>query len=265
MIYNLASSLLLFVFTSYSDSTSNLRLVPVDPTAEAENVNLTIQYPENNELKNSLPILVQIRNEGYPLGIETETQRRYEIRKCDKGQTIRVVIDDNPYILLNEDDAPSDAFDNHDLYFRQSVQTFLKNNIKAGDHLIRVYPAYSFGESVRGDGSYNASIFCFKKQGITKIDLSAPMITYNEPQGSFSSKQPILIDFLVHNCVLSQDGYKVKLSIDDKEVQTFTTFQPYYMYDLPKGSHKITLQLVDRKGALVNNPYSLSSRTITIW
>jgi hypothetical protein len=264
MYHSLVTSLLLFIFTSYSDSSHSLRIVPVDQSPDADNVQLTIQYPEDNELKNSLPIHVQVRVDGFPLGIETELPRRKEIRACDKGQTIRVVVDDNPYILLNEDDAPSDAFDNHDVYFRQSVETHIKQNIKPGDHLIRVYPAYSYGEAVRGDGSYNASTFCYKKQGITKIDLSAPMITYNEPTGSFKSNQPILLDFLVNNCELSSGGYTVKLSIDGKAVKTLTSSMPNYIYGLSKGSHIIKLELLDRTGKLVNNPFTSPSRTITV-
>lgn len=195
MIHSLIPTFILSFFTSFAAATSNLRIVSVDPSPEADNVDLTIQYPEENELKQSLPILIQIRVDGFPLGIETETPRRKEIRASDKGQTIRVVIDDMPYILLNEDNAPTDAFDNHDVYFRQSVETKLKDSIKQGDHLIRVYPAYSYGEAVRGDDTYNASVFSYKKQGIAQIDLNAPMITYNEPQGNFSSSMPILLDF----------------------------------------------------------------------
>jgi len=258
------SSLLLFTFTSYSGDKSQLRIVPVDPSPEATNIDVTIQYPEDNELKNSLPIHVQVRVDGFPLGIETMLPRREEIRACPKGQTIRVAIDDQPYILLNEDDAPSDAFDNHDLYFRQSVETLIKNNIKPGDHLIRAYPAYSYGEAIRGDGTYNASLFCFKKQGITKIDLKQPMITYNEPQGVFSGSKPILLDFLLTNCELSEDGYKVRMSIDGSVFKIITSYQPYYLYGLGKGSHTIQLELIDRKNNPVNNLFSSPSRTISI-
>ncbi len=264
MFNSLLPSLFLFIFANFTDSSKSFRLVPVELTPEPGYVELTIQYPEDDELKNSLPILVQVRVEGYPLGIETEIQRRKEIRACNKGQTIRVVVDDNPYILLNEDNAPTDAFDNHDAYFRQSVETKIKSNIKQGDHLIRVYPAYSYGEAVRGDGCFNASTFCFKKSGISKINIKDPMITYNEPQGVFSSSQPVLLDFLTHNCSLSKDGYKVRLIIDGKMMEELTNSLPYYMHGLSKGSHTIKLELIDRSGKAINKPFTSPSRTITI-
>lgn len=264
MFLSLLPSILMFIFTNYSDKTENIRIVPMKASPDADYVLLTIQYPEDDELKNSLPIHVQIRVEGFPLGIMTEDPRSEEIRACDKGQTIRVVIDDNPYILLNEDDAPSNAFDNHDAYFRQSVETYVKDNIKTGDHLIRTYPAYSYGEAVRGDQSYNASTFCFKKQGISKIDLSAPMITYNEPQGTFQAGKPILLDFLVHNCSLSDDGYHVDFIVDGQQVKALTSPQPYYIYGLPKGDHMIKLELKDKSGNLVNNPFTSPARKISI-
>lgn len=260
----LLPSLLMFVFTSYSSTKDPIRIVPMAPAAEPEYVEVTIQHPEDDELKQSLPILVEVRIEGYALGINTEDQKAEEIRACPKGQTIRVVLDDNPYILLNEDDAPSDAFDNHDAWFRTQVETFIKDNIKPGDHLLRAYAAYSFGEAVRGNKTFNMSTFCFKKQGITKIDLSAPMITYNEPQGVFKGDQPILLDFLCNNCELSAGGYKVRLTIDGKEIQKLTSSNPYYIYGLSKGNHTVKLELLSPSGRVVNNPFTTPERTITI-
>jgi len=264
MLNVLIPSCLLFIFTSYSSSIDSIRVIPVSETAESENIELTIQYPEANELKNSLPIHVQVRVEGYPLGIITDDPRQKEIRSCDKGQTIRVVVDDNPYILLNQDNAPTDAFDNHDAYFQDSVETRIKDNIGVGDHLLRVYPAYSYGEAVRGKDTFDWSIFCFKKQGITKIDLKAPMITYNEPQGVFSGGKPILLDFLCHNCTLSEDGYQVRLSVDGKMVKKLSSAQPYYLYGIEKGSHKIKLELIDSSGKVVGGLFTSATRTISV-
>jgi len=263
MLSSLVPSVLLFMFASYS-SMENVRVVPVTSTPEADNLVVVIQYPDDNDVVTSLPILAQVRVDGYPLGITTEQQRKDEIRACDKGQTIRIMIDDNPYIPLNEDDAPTNAFDNHDYYFEQVVETKIKDNIKQGDHLIRAYPAYSYGESVHGDKTFQASIFSYKTKGITPIDLDAPMITLNEPQGTYKGDQPILLDFMIHNFELSSDGYKIRLSIDNKVMRMITTYQPFYIYGLPKGSHTIKLEVIDTKEKVVQAQFCCPSRVISV-
>lgn len=263
MLNSLVPSILLFMFASYSNL-EKVRVVPVTSSPEADNIVVILQYPEDNDVATSLPVLAQVRVDGYPLGITTDEQRKDEIRACDKGQTIRLVLDDNPYIPLNEDDAPTNAFDNHDYYFEQVVETKLKDNIKQGDHLIRVYPAYSYGESVHGDKTFQAAVFSYKTKGITPINLQDPMITYNEPQGTFKGDQPILLDFLIHNFELSSDGYKVRLTIDGKVMRIITSFQPFYIYGLPKGSHTIKLEVLDGSDKVVQAPFCCPSRVISV-
>jgi hypothetical protein len=90
------------------------------------------------------------------------------------------------------------------------------------------------------------------------------MITLNEPQGTYKGDQPILLDFLIHNFELSSDGYKIRLSIDNKVMRMITTYQPFYIYGLPKGSHTIKLELLDTKDKVVQAPFCCPSRVISV-
>ena len=47
--------------------------------------------------------------------------------------------------------------------------------------------------------------------------------------------------------IVSADGLKVRLIIDDKIIRDLVSWCPYYIYGLKKGEHKITLELIDKQ------------------
>jgi hypothetical protein len=97
-------------------------------------------------------------------------------------------------------------------------------------------------------------------------DLSLPYITYNEPSNQmyWTEGSPVLLDFYVTNTELSPDGYKVRLTIDGKVQRIISSWQPYYLYGLKKGSHKIELDLIDETGHAVEGPFSSASQQIAV-
>jgi hypothetical protein len=56
----------------------------------------------------------------------------------------------------------------------------------------------------------------------------------------------------------------VRLTIDGKVNRSLTSWQPYYIYGLKKGRHKIRLELLDSKDKLVPGLYNAPEQTITI-
>ncbi len=98
------------------------------------------------------------------------------------------------------------------------------------------------------------------------IDLQKPYLTYNEPQGRFpkSKSNPILLDFLLSNCDLSADGYKVRFTVDNKVIQTLTDYVPYYLYGLSSGKHTVKLELLDNKDKIVPGYFNVTEREIEI-
>jgi len=245
---------------------NEIRIVPVEPTPEPDNVRVRIVFPEENEVKTKNPVHLQIKVEGYPL--ETESYflpRTEELVNDPNGQSIHVVIDDNPYFSLYE--AIIDAEDNVQVYYNQTLDYDIPYPLNPGIHVIRAFPARTYGESLKGSGCFVSSIFYFRvKKNDQKIDLSMPYLTYNEPQGSFkyNPSQPILLDFLISNCQLSKDGYKVRLSIDGNNQRILTQWVPYYIYGLSKGTHIFRLELLDHQNKLVVGPYNDVQRSIKI-
>lgn len=245
---------------------NRVRTMPVARTPEANTIVLTIAVPKDGTVVPGSPVWVQFRIDGFALGAgSSQFDRAAEIATTNKGQTVHVVIDNHPYFAVNE--PAIDPFDEGGYYYDMSYKFEVPFRLKSGEHTIRVFPARSFGESLKGDKAFHAITFyvgaASDKQ---QVDLSQPYLTYNEPsdQMPLSADKPILLDFYVSNAELSSDGYKVRLSIDGKVNRTLSTWQPYYIYGLKRGKHTIRLELLDESNKLISGPFNDVERTITV-
>ncbi len=244
-----------------------IQVVPVTPTPDPDHVRTAILYPKNKELKTTAPVKGQILLEGYPIGTDTEQPRKKEIWNDSEGQSLHVFIDNQPYFSLNE--ALINALDDAEDYFDQTVDFTIPFKLEPGMHVIRAFPVRSYNESVKTDGAFAASTFYYQvKKEATSINLSAPYLTYNEPQGEYDydkkNEQPILLDFYLTNCELSKDGYKVRLTLDNTIQRTLISWQPYYLYGFGKGMHKVRLELLDPSNTPVPGSFNDVTRTIVI-
>ena len=242
-----------------------LRVVPMEPTSESDNITVKINFPAQGDVKMSNPVDIEATDEGFPLGVVTDVPRKSEIYNDPKGQTIHFFIDDKPYFAVNE--MFVDALDNNELYYTSTIQGRIPFHLSPGAHVIRAFPCRSFNESLKGDGCYAVRLFYFqKKEPLKGVDLSGPYLTYNEPQGDYdySPNEPILLDFYITNCQLSQDGYKVQLWVDGKKARVLTRWIPYYLYGLSKGRHKIRLQLLDPSNKVISGLYNDTEREIVL-
>jgi len=242
-----------------------VRIVPVDPTPEPDHVTTKILFPQNGEVKSSSPIKGQIRVAGFPLGVDSDFPRKKEVYNDNEGQSLHIFIDNQPYFSVNE--ALINALDDIEEYFDQTADFAIPFKLQPGMHVIRVFPVRSYNESLKDDGCFAASVFYYKKKAENpQIDLSQPYLTYNEPQGeySYSAGEPILLDFYITNCQLSRDGYKVRFTLDNNVQRTMTSWQPYYIYGLKKGVHRVRLELLDPSNKPVSGMFNDVQRTIVI-
>jgi hypothetical protein len=252
---------------SEAPNTKSIQVVPVEPSPDPDQVETRILFPKQGEVKSSSPVKGQILLEGFALGVDTEMPRRKEIWDDQEGQSLHIFIDNQPYFAVNE--ALIDALDDVQDYFDQQADFEIPFKLQPGMHVIRTFPARSYNESVKSERAFAASIFYYQeKKDNPQIDLSKPYITYNEPQGEYDldrkNPQPILLDFYVTNCELSRDGYKVRLTIDNDNMRVLTSWQPYYIYGLKKGMHRIRLELLDLKNNPVPGMFNDVTRTIVI-
>ncbi|MGB7979148.1 MAG: hypothetical protein WCF19_08370 [Chlamydiales bacterium] len=265
-MHALLSTLILAVMavTPSDSNISSIRTMPVARTPESSTIILRIAIPQDGELVGS-PTWIQFRIDGFALGAPSQFGRASEIVQTDMGQTVHVVIDNKPYFPINE--PALDPFDEGGYFYDMSYKFEVPDRLDPGMHTIRMFPARSFGESLKGENTFAAiNFYVGKEKNKPGRDLSLPYITYNEPsdQLPLSANQPVLLDFYVTNAELSPDGYKVRLTIDGKTNRTITSWQPYYIYGLTSGKHTIRLELLDKENKPVAGEFNDVTQTIYI-
>lgn len=242
-----------------------VRVLPVPRTPESNSVVLAIAVPKNGEVKVKNPVWIQFRLDGYPLGAGSPSMRTGEVATSKMGQTLHIIVDDRPYFAVNE---PSiDPFNEDGYYYDSSYKFEIPYRLSEGIHTLRMFPARSYGESLKTPSAYQVAYFYVGSRGGSfDSDLDRPYLTYNEPsdQIPLSENKPVLLDFYVSNTELSPDGYKVLLTVDGRVKRTLTSWQPYYIYGLQKGSHTIRLQLMDPRGLQVKGSFNDVERTIRV-
>lgn len=271
---NLKRYTLLFLFAlsslhaaTHEEISPNLgpvRVVPVEPTPEPGHVQISINYPKAGEVRGS-SVSLQANVGGFPLGVMSQFPRRYEIYNDRKGQTLRIILDDNAYYSIDE--SFLDSLDNHETYYDQAITFAIPEYLEPGMHVLRIFPVRSFQESLKCDNCFVARVFYSGWQDDNlDVDISQPFLTYNQPLGVYRvrPREPILLDFFISNCQLSKDGYKVRLTIDDGDQRILTQWVPYYIYGLRRGTHTIRLELLNPQNRKVPGRFNDVTHKIEI-
>ncbi len=247
------------------ESDDSIQVIPVARAPESSVVVLALAIPQQGKVYDSNPVWVQFRIDGYALGMNTPGARADELAQSEMGQTLHVIVDNEPYLAVK--DNAIDPFNEEGYYYDTSYKFKLPYRLKEGMHTVRLFPARSFGESLKGENTYQAITFYVgSKSNRSDMDLGKPYLTYNEPTNQLylTESKPVLLDFYLSNCELSADGYKVRLTIDGKVKRTLSSWQPYYIRGLEAGSHTVRLQLIDRSGKQVPGAFNDVERNIRI-
>jgi hypothetical protein len=245
------------------EHSGEVRVIPVQRTPEPNEVETRFSFPSKGELKTEAPFKGQIRLEAYSLGFYSDFLRAREIRENSEGQAMHIILDGNEYISINE--AIDDIAENEEIDLDQTLEFTIPSKLSPGAHVLRAFPVRSFGECLKGSNCFAATYFYYKtKNDSANIDLSKPYLTYNQPDGEYKVGMPILVDFMLTNAQLSNDGYKVRLTIDGSDKRILTDWVPYYVYGLKKGSHTIKLELLDPQGKVIAPLFNDLHRTIVV-
>lgn len=257
--------LLIFTIIPYLAFCNSIELIPVDPTPQPNSVIVRIVYPEQEKANQTNSVWVQVRLQGYALGTDSQFPRSKQLANSDRGQALHIVVDNKPYFPIS---GPGiDPYDEIGDYFEESYKFLLPFDLKDGEHTLRVYCARSFGESLKNKSSFAAIRFVVGQvEKVDGIDLNKPLLTYNEPSMRFfyEVNQPILLDFFLSNCELSEKGYKVRVTIDDSFEEIVTAWQPFYIQGLKRGKHKIKLELLDANNRLASGSYNSITRAFIV-
>ncbi len=130
-------------------NTSGIRIMPVARTPEATTVALKIAVPREDQVV-SYPTWIQFRIDGYALGAgSSQFERASELVNSKLGQSVHVVIDDRPYFAVNE--PAIDPFNEATYFYNMSYKFKVPFSLSSGAHTLRMFPARSYGESLKGE------------------------------------------------------------------------------------------------------------------
>ena len=185
--------------------------------------------------------------ENYELGAQTAGPNPERLANSGKGQHIHFILNNQPYSAHYEAN--------------------FKKEVPKGVHHLVAFLSRSYHESVKNDNSVvvRKLIVGNDAKDSLGIDLDAPTLIYSRPKGEYSGKgtENILLDFFVLNTTLSEDGYKVRATVNGEEF-ILTEWVPYIITGLPKGEVKLKLELLDSQNNNVSGPFNTVERSITL-
>ena len=136
---------------------TSVRIVPVQPTPEPDNVETTIIFPKEGQVLYGNPVKVQVRLIGFPVGVMSDFDRKNEIFNDSNGQSLLVFVDNHHPIEIYKSFV--DSLDNNNIFYKLTLTTRVPFYLKEGMHVIRAFPDRSFGESLKQPGNYAVSTF----------------------------------------------------------------------------------------------------------
>ncbi|MBI4141178.1 hypothetical protein HY485_05055 [Candidatus Woesearchaeota archaeon] len=207
--------------------------VKVVPRSAEEMVKINIVSPQEEEIIDSDTARIIFTVENFRVSVG--------------GNAVHVVLNNGPIIK----------------YFGNG--SLVLSSLAEGRNVVRIFPAKGWGESVKDMDAFVMRQFYVKKKNSELLNVNAPMLTYNEPAGFYSSVEAkrLLLDFLVHNVVLSKNGYRVRYSLDGVSRELFAA-QPVYLTNVGSGAHKVVLELVDKNGNLAEGNFVRTQRDFVV-
>jgi len=183
----------------------------------------------------------------YNLGEVTERNgMAANLANSDKGQHIHFILDNEPYSAHYEPE--------------------FKREMPEGTHYLVAFLSRSYHESVKNNHSFIAEKMVIGTPSDDKnVDFDKPTMIYSRPKGEYVGKdtENLLLDFFLLNTTLSEDGNKVRATINGQEFM-ITEWAPYVVKGLSKGEVTIKLELLDSDGNLIPGGFNDVTRTVTL-
>ena len=173
------------------------------------------------------------------------------------GPHLRLWLDDQPY---------GDIYD--------LSQPIVLENLTAGTHTLRAIALRPWQESFKNEGAYAQSSFhLFARSSHNQHDADQPLLTYNEPSGTYAAGQPVLLDFYLTNAPLHaiarQDDsdeikdWRIRATVNG-ETFPIANWQAAYLQGFKPGKNWVKLELVDEAGKPLNPIFNETVVALTI-
>lgn len=184
---------------------------------------------------------------NYELGAQTMSPNAQILANSGKGQHIHFILNNQPYSA-------------------HYTPNFEKE-LPEGVHHLVAFLSRSYHESVKNENSVVVKKMIVGNNPTDSIgvDENAPTLIYSRPKGTYKGKdgENLLLDFFVLNTTLSENGNKVKATINGTQF-LITEWVPHVVKGLPKGEVTVNLELIDAQGNLIPGPFNKVTRTVVL-
>jgi hypothetical protein len=223
----------------------NLKLTMQTESFDYPEAAIGLLSPEEFSFDKPDTVKFKFSVESFSLGNLTADYLSHRCANSAKGQHIHFILDNKPYEAL----------------YKPQTKVYLSQ----GNHLMLAFLSRSYQESIKTKTAY---VLKQIKVGDTKLpdyDLTKPLLFFSRPKGIYigADTAKVLLDFYLVNTVLSAKGNKVRATINGKAFM-LTDWKPYLIEGLPMGESTIKLELVDKKGKVIDGPYNVTERKITL-
>ena len=229
-----------------------------------------------SEIDPALPVHIELRVSGYALG---------PLQPSGPSPHLHLIVDNEPAIEVSDLTAPLRLI-----------------GLPRGPHLLRAVLCRPWHEVVKAPHAFALARFWVgpKLEGkagkaaeyVAWPDARKPILTYVLPVGGPPSGFKLLrevqqqpdaaepekdaplaaatpgadkpvLDFFLSNAKLARRGDKVRIVLDRRELPLITEWKPQHLRRARGGSHKVTIDLMNRRGLKVKNAVNRSDRVFS--
>jgi len=248
---------------------NGIKVTEAKPSPEFTSAKLKMNEPELACYKQEKSVKFSYGIENYDLGLQTQNVDDQHCANSTKGQHIHLILNNNPYTAHYENEFEAELVDG--FYVALSfVSRSYHESIKNSDAYHLSYFTVGMPPDIDPDTIYGMDPRTLEA-GEDKVWLvKSKLLTqehmfYSRPKGKYDAEdcESLMLDFYLVNTTLSEDGNKVKATIDGEEF-ILPKWCPYSIEGLGVGEHTIDLDLIDKDGQPVSGPFNFTKRTITI-
>ncbi|MFS4469361.1 hypothetical protein [Maribacter sp. 2210JD10-5] len=228
-------------------TTRRIELVKLEGSPAYEDAVLELQSPSDGTITIGGEAEFAFTVSNYELGAQTDGPNAELLANSGKGQHIHFILNNQPYSAHYE-------------------PTFSKE-IPDGVHHLVAFLSRSYHESVKNENSVVVKKLEVGGNPVDSVglDMNAPTLIYSRPKGEYSGAdtENLLLDFFVLNTTLSEDGNKVRATINGEEFM-ISDWVPHVVKGLPMGEVTVQLELIDSAGKLIPGPFNKVNRTVIL-
>lgn len=191
---------------------------------------LYLKTPDTNVKFGENLFKYQVKN--YSLQEQTAEVTNSILSNSHKGQHIHFIVDNKPY--------------------QAKYHPIFEANMTKGNHLVLAFLSRSFHESIKEKGAYVLKQYSIDTNEPLLDIKKTPLLFYSRPKGKYDMENAhkILLDFYLVNTILSKNGNKVKVTINDTSF-ILSKWAPYIIEGLKAGIHTIQIELIDSNNNLI--------------